>query len=653
MNKKKKLKGFSLVELILAIGIFSIIASFLVFLVLDSTRTYENLEKRATATHITKEIYSALKYLKAEEWFSIRVETDQGPKHIEYVDGKYNIAEGEITNDSITHSFSIELAQRDASGMLVEEGGAIDPHTRVVNISISWKDRFGKAHTISPKLYLNDWNINSIVLTTKDDFNKGSHKDTAAAEATGGELRLQSVLYPDWCRPERMINQYDIPGSAWAKSIFAKPGNAYLGTRGGDVGEPFTKLQITGVAPPVLTVEGTFQGYKVNDIFVEGNYAYLATTDDTKEIVIVDISSTPYQEVGYVDGPGTWNANSVVVKGNYGYFAQSTYVRIFDLSSKTGQRPILGSSNVSLIPWIASVSQVAVREVVENGVNKRYIFASLNWDWYEFGIVDATNVSSPKLISRTTVNNQQVYDMYVSEDSNTVFFGTNASNEKEFYIIDTTSKSGSRPILSSVDTNGMTVWGIEVVESGQTAILVGTGGEEYQVYSIADLQNPVKCGGMHVNSGIYDVASIIDAQKNTFSYIVTGDENNEFKIIRGGPGGGEEETGNGFLQAGTYTSEIIDSKSDTSEYYTLTVDSEIPTGTSMKIQFRIADSPTTLLTTPWRGVNEETPYITESGTYFLPMGTRGRYLQYKVDFTSDVTKAKSPLLKELIFEYEK
>ena len=73
----------------------------------------------------------------------------------------------------------------------------------------------------------------------------------------------------------------------------------------------------------------------------------------------------------------------------------------------------------------------------------------------------------------------------------------------------------------------------------------------------------------------------------------------------------------------------------------------------MKIQFRMASSPSTLATTPWRGVNAETPYITEGGTYHLPMGTCGRYLQYKVDFASDVTKAHSPLLKELVFEYEK
>lgn len=667
MNKQKRLKAFSLIELVLAIAIFSVVSSFLVYLVVDSTRTFENLENRASATHITKEIYSALKYLKSEEWFTIRQETDQGAKHIEYVDGKYIIEEGETTLGSIKHFFTIDLAQRDANGMLVENGGTIDPHTRVVNININWTDRFGKTHAITPKLYLNDWNINSIVLTTKDDFNQGTHKDTAAAEATGGELRLQSVLYPDWCRPERMLNKYDIPGEARAKSVFThlRGGEifAYLGTRGGGENEdPFTKLKIQGVAPPTLSVEGIFRGYKVNDIYVDGDYAYLATTDNDKEIVILDLTQEGYPEIGYVNGSGDYDANTVTVKGNVGYMGQGRYVRTFDLSSKEGSRPVLNSVDLSTLIFVltASVSQIIVRDVVENGVTKTYLYASLNWDWYEFNIIDVTNPSKMKTTSQTSVNEQQVYDMYVSEDSNTVFFGTNASSQKEFYIIDTTSKSGKRPILAEVETNGMTVRGIEVVERDKlpVAILVGTGGEEYQVYSIADLSNPVKCGGMQENSGIYDVATMVDAQKNTFSYIVTGDPNNEFHIIRGGPGGGEEETGNGFLPIGTFTSNAIDSKSDTSEYYTVTVDAEIPEGTTMEILFKFADTEALVnaTTTPWRGIERQGETIiplTTSGTYMLPIGARGRYLKYKVEFKSDTEKAKTALLKELIFEYEK
>lgn len=660
--KKKVLQGFSLVELLVAIGVFGVMSSFLVFLTVDAVRAFENLSKRNQATEIIKETYSALKLIKSEEWFNVTKQTNLGPKHIGYIDGKYTIIDGEGEKGSLTYSFSVVNAMRDSSGNIVTEGGNLDPHSKKIDINIKWYDRINKEHAISSSLYVNDWNVNNIVFTTKADFQKGTHLFTAGTDdKTGGELRLQSILYPDWCQPQRLVTKHDIPGDAYARSVLAKDGYVYTGTRAEVEGEPFTKLQITGVENPVLTVLGTFSGYSIKDIYVDGNYAYLATTDDTKEIVIIDISTTPYTEVGYVDGPDTWDANSVYVKGNIGYFAQSTYVRTFDLSSKTGKRPVLASANVSLIPWIANVSQISVRSTVENGVNKTYIFASLNWDWYEFGIVDATNPSSLKLISRTTVNDQQVLDMYVSEDSNLVFFGTNSSSQKEFYVIDTRSKSGKRPILASVDTNGMSVRGITVVETGKVAILVGTGAEEYQVFYLNIVENPfsvtvTKCGGMHVDSGIYDVDSIIDSKKNTFSYIVTGDASREFQIIRGGPGGSGDEEGNGYLEKGVYISPLTDSGSTTSEYYTIGIDTDIPTGTTLQIKFRFSNSPTTILdpnSTEWRGIDSTTTYLSTTGIYSLPIGTKGRYFQYKADLISDPLKKLTPLLKEIVFSYEK
>ncbi len=639
---KKNLKAFSLAELLLAIGIFGIISSILVLLVVDATRTYENLQKRAVASSLTKDIYSALKLIKSEEWFNVTKQTGLGMKHLVYSDGKYTIADGEITENSLTYSFTVEYAQRDALGMLVETGGTTDIHTRVVNVSIRWIDRMGIPHTISPKLYLNDWNINTIAFTTEEDFKKGIHKDTTAANATGGEIRLQSIFYPNWCRPELSMTEYDIPGSATAKSVFARLGYAYLGTRGGTVGDPFTKLTIAGINPPVLTVEGTFPGYVINDIFVDGNYAYLATTDDNKEVIILDITSVPYQEIGSVNTSGSWNAYSVFVKGNIGYVAHSTYVSTFDLSSKEGARPILGTRNVSLIPWIATVSQIYVKD--------NYLYAVLNWDWYELAIVDVTNPASMKLISQTSVNNQQVYDMYVSADGNRVFFGTNYSeSEDEFFIIDTSTKSGKRPIVASINAN-MTVRGIAVVEGGKVAILVGVGDQEYKVYTIIDEKKPVLCGGMNIDNGIYDVDSIIDLQGNVFSYIVTGDTLSEFKIIRGGPGGGGDE-GNGYLASGNYLSPITDSGSANSEYYTINLLTQIPANTNIKIQYRVSDS-SAMTGAVWKGPDgTNTTYYSTSGSYDLPIGTKGRYLQYKIDFTGDTVK--TPLLEEILFNYEK
>lgn len=64
----------------------------------------------------------------------------------------------------------------------------------------------------------------------------------------------------------------------------------------------------------------------------------------------------------------------------------------------------------------------------------------------------------------------------------------------------------------------MTVRALSVVEDGNVAILVGTGGQEYQVYNISNETNPIKCGGMHIDNGIYDIDSLTDPQGNAFSY---------------------------------------------------------------------------------------------------------------------------------------
>ena len=67
------------------------------------------------------------------------------------------------------------------------------------------------------------------------------------------------------------------------------------------------------------------------------------------------------------------------------------------------------------------------------------------------------------------------------------------------------------------DMGGTTVRGIEVVENGKIAIVVGTSGKEYKVYNLTTETNPTYCGGMDINNGIYDVDSIRDNLTNSFS----------------------------------------------------------------------------------------------------------------------------------------
>lgn len=59
----------------------------------------------------------------------------------------------------------------------------------------------------------------------------------------------------------------------------------------------------------------------------------------------------------------------------------------------------------------------------------------------------------------------------------------------------------------------------------------------------------------------------------------------------------------------------------------------------------------------WLVLNGEDPdgtpntFYSTTGTYSLPQGTKGRYFQYRVNFTGDTEH--TPLLEELVVSYEK
>lgn len=644
-NFRKTLKAFSLVELILAIGIFATISSMLIFLVVDARSTLSNTQTRAKATDLIQDINNSIFLIKEQGWGEIVGHTNDGQKHIERVDNTYEIADGVGIFNDFLYYFTITHAQRDIDGFLTESGGQTDLHTRLIEITIEWQDSLGRDQSIISNLYLNDWHTYTIIATTEDDFNTGIHDQTAVVADVDGEIILQSRFYSDWCEPENTMTGYDMPEEVIPRSVFSLLGYSYLGTRGSSSGYPFTKVRISGVNPPELEVEGHFLGYNVNDIFVQDEYAFLATTDDSKEVVILDVSSLPYQEIGYYNAPDTYDGYSVYVDGDVGYLGQGRFVRTFDLSGFTGSRNSLGSKDLGswLFKWVATVSQLYVKD--------NYVYAVLNWDWYELVILNASNPSNMVITSQTSVNNQQVYDMQISEDGNRTYFGTTASSsENELFIIDTTQKNGSRPIISSIDSNGTTIRGIAVIEDDNIMIAVGTGGEEYQVYNISEESSPSQCGGMDVNNGIYDIDSIRDLETNAFSYIITGDTDSEFKIIRGGPGGGGTN-GYGYFSDGVYTSPIYDTGSDISRYHTLSTTTTVPLNSSLKIQIRTSNSPD-MGGSEWIGPDGSTlDYFENSEMYHFPANLEGRFFQYKLYLTSDTVN--TPLLEEIIINYEK
>lgn len=628
---KKKLKGFGLAELVLAIGIFATISSLLLLLVVDSTRTLENSRTRSKAALLVEEVNSTLLMLKSESWYSVAKYTGQGDFHFEFIDGEYVITSGVGDRNGLTYSFSIDLAQRDSNDIAVQSGGVVDPHTRLVLLDIEWEDFIGRVHTINPVIYINDWDTNSVVYTTLEDFQTGEHSGTMAADINGGEVRLQSMFYADWCNPSLSMTAHDLPGQAIATDISTHEGTVYMGTGGNASGISFMKALVAG-DPPVVTNEGIFDGYKVNDVFGVNGIALLATDNNAQELIILDVSSFPYTVTGYFDYTGPVDGTLIYYHNGMGFLGHGSGLSIIDLSQFTGARSVIRAMNLG-------------SEVTDIFVDDTYVYLTLSGATNDFVVYEYSPTF--KLVGYGNLGSINATSLFVSEDSNRAYVGAASGAGPEFFVLDMSTKTGSYPIISSYDTGLLSVNALTSVDD--RAILVGIGGEEYTVLDITNESNPVRCGGLNIDTGV-NALTLVKEGNNYYTYVVTRDSSAEFKIIRGGPGGGGAD-GNGYLPSGTYISPIFDSESITSEYYILALTASIPTGSTLQIQLRTS-SDSNMTGTSWIGP-DGTPstFYQTSGIFELPLNFTGRYLQYKAVFESDTVV--TPLIEEIVINYEK
>jgi hypothetical protein len=210
--------------------------------------------------------------------------------------------------------------------------------------------------------------------------------------------------------------------------------------------------------------------------------------------------------------------------------------------------------------------------------------------------------------------------------------------------------------MGSYDTSGMDPRGLALT-TGNRVILVGSGGEEYQVVNIASEATPVRCGGMHTTTAINGVSTFLESNGNAFSYIITQDASSELKIIIGGPGGQ-------YATTGTFISKPIDAGYSVA-FNRFSASASEPTQTTLKLQIAISNpangncdtanytfigpdpnNPTASFYTPsFEFINGSIP-LNGPGTYTNP----GRCFKYKLFMTtSDITT--SPVFNDITVNY--
>src|SRR3989344_639751 len=447
--------GQSLIELLVTIGLASILLPALLTGLLASREGRAQQEQRLIAMSLLKEGEEVARSVREKDWneFSLN-----GTYHPVVSGTSWSLAIGAETIMGYTRQILVEDVNRDSGGSIVASGGSPDPSTKKVTVSVLWGTPIPSR--VSSVLYLTRYKSVNYKETTESDFNAGTKTGVVVTNTDGGEVVLGAGGSGDWCR---------------------------------------------------------------------------STDTNSKEIVIIDLtqkdSNNKCEESGYFNAPGNGSGNSIYVSGNIGFMSSANKLYTFDLSSKASSRSQLGS---------ISLAGEGNRVVVVGS----YAYIAVESSTTQLQIVQIQNGGATlSIVGQAALAAQAAKDVFINSSATTAYIASPlAETQAEFFIVDISTKTGNRPTLGSYGTNGMNPKAV-IVTTNNKSIVVGTGGQEYQVINISTESNPSSCGGLDIDAGVNGVSTVIEPDGDAFSYIITGDATAELKIIEGGPGGQYADSG--------------------------------------------------------------------------------------------------------------
>lgn len=552
-------RGQTLIEILVAIGIASIILPALLTGFISSREGKVQQKKRLEAVSILKETQEAIRSIREKGWINVSTNGTYHPQIA--ADNSWELVTGLQVVGDFTRQLVISDVFRDATGAIVDTGGILDPSMKKVTTTISWNLPYASSVTSTSyiaRLYNLSHTETLGLHVPLADFDLGTKTGITVTKTIDGEFVLSSGTQgSDWCQPATpsALTSFDLPKSGVANAVTAITAptgdTVFAGTGNNSSGVSFQKVSVSNANPPVPSGGATFDGYKTNAVFGDSGYAYLATDNNSKEIVIMNLNqysdpptNSKYLEVGNINLPGNGNGDSIYVIGNLAYVTGSSIFYIYDITNKAS--PVL--QNTGGLTLAGTGNKV----IVVN--SKAYI--AINSTSTQLQIIDVSDPSSLPSPINISVTGQAGKDVFVNSSGTRAYLATGtSSSQKEFFIVNVDSTSAQyKQTLGSFDTNGMNPKGVTVVTNNK-AIIVGIGGKEYQVIDITDETNPSPCnpaGELDIDTGVNGVAGILQADGDAYSYIITGDANAELKIIPGGAGGG-----GGYVTEGTFESQTI------------------------------------------------------------------------------------------------
>jgi prepilin-type N-terminal cleavage/methylation domain-containing protein len=149
----KNTKGFSLVELVVALAIFVIIIGGMAALIIGGHLSNFENEKRLQANAVLTETWEAIRAIRNGDWNDIT----NGSHGLTHSNGYWEFSGDSDEQNGITRQITVSGIWRDADGNILEGGGEMDTDSKKIQIQISWHPLEGQDQSFTLNTYLHNY----------------------------------------------------------------------------------------------------------------------------------------------------------------------------------------------------------------------------------------------------------------------------------------------------------------------------------------------------------------------------------------------------------------------------------------------------------------------------------------------------------------
>ncbi|MFA6028026.1 MAG: hypothetical protein WC752_03810 [Patescibacteria group bacterium] len=404
MSREKsniKNNGFAVIELLIVASVFALLVTALVGIFMLTQKAFVSSGNEDRALMVAEEGLEAARNIRDSD-YTLLTDTPHG-----------------LSTAGNQWSFSGTSDNTDIFQRVVTVSSAGTDRKQVTS-AVSWTEK-GVAQSVSLTSYLTNWR---------------------AAKSKKG------VTPSLWCSFDLTVAN-STNNVADAISIAVAGNYVYLG-RATNPGSEFFVFDISNPALPVLKGNLALAGAP-NDIAVSGNYAYIASNDNSGELAVINISNplAPTLAATFnLTNANSGNNNNdglavVMGKTNYLYLTRVT---------STGKEFYVFNITTPTAPTLTGQVDL-LGDLKELSASGDYAYAASTENTQEFQVINVTTLASPALAASLDLNEGATAPdgLSVTLSTNTAYVGRDGSAAApEFYVINTTTPTVPS-ITSTVD----------------------------------------------------------------------------------------------------------------------------------------------------------------------------------------------------------